>query len=104
MTAIDISREACERLANVGFGYDLTKDDRAMILALRAALDAERWRSIATEPPPMDGTRFWAFEAGRQYECWWQDDFSIWAGWQDDWGTEPEPAHWRPLPEPPEVM
>lgn len=94
MTAIDISREACERLANVGFGYDLTKDDRAMILALRAALDAERWRSIATEPPPMDGREVLLYGEGFGMAGWPPDAVVVWEGI----------THWRPLPEPPEVM
>jgi hypothetical protein len=88
-----------------------------VVPALAAALDAfaaereaeavarERaWQPIETAP--KDGTRFLAYELGqaeyRVYECWWQDDFSNWSGWQNDWDSEPEPTHWRTLPSPPE--
>ena len=60
------------------------------------------WQPIETAP--KDGTKFLAYEGGaenKHYECWWQDDFSNWSGWQDWWDSEPEPTHWMPLPEPP---
>lgn len=56
------------------------------------------WRTIDTAP--RDGTRFIAFEKSdeyQRYECWWQDDFSNWSGWQNDWDCEPQPTHWKPL-------
>jgi hypothetical protein len=57
------------------------------------------WNDMSSAP--KDGTRFLAYEPRgeyRHYECWWQDDFANWAGWQDDWDSEPEPTHWQPLP------
>lgn len=60
------------------------------------------WRPI--ESAPKDGTRFLAYQAGKdapRYECWWQDDWPQWEGWQDPWDNEPEPTHWMPLPAPP---
>lgn len=62
----------------------------------------EEWKTIDTAP--RDGTRFMAFEKSDEYsryECWWQDDFGHWEGWQNDWDNEPNPTHWKPLdPEP----
>lgn len=55
------------------------------------------WQPIETAP--KDGTRFWAYEKGAGpdcYECWWQNDFGHWEGWQTDWDNEPDPTHWRP--------
>ena len=63
-----------------------------------------KWQPIETAP--KDGTRFLAYEPRheyRYYECWWEDDFRDWSGWQDDFDSEPKPTHWMPLPEPPEA-
>ena len=60
------------------------------------------WMDIETAP--KDGTRFLAFELRedyQQYECWWQDDFSNWSGWQTAWDDAPTPTNWMPLSDPP---
>ena len=61
------------------------------------------WQLIETAP--KDGIRFLAYEYSPTeyccYECWWQDDFAEWEGWQNDWDSEPNPTHWMPLPKPP---
>lgn len=67
------------------------------------------WHRMDDEqnPPPKDGTRFLAYEGSRdckRYECWWQNDFTEWEGWQDDWDGEPEPTHWQPLTTPPSSL
>lgn len=65
--------------------------------------DAHGWCHDMSKAP-RDGSRFLAFEADREsriYECWWQNDFVHWEGWQDDWDNEPNPTAWRPLPLPP---
>ena len=62
-----------------------------------------KWRPIETAP--KDGARFLAYEPRheyRYYECWWEDDFRDWSGWQDDFDSEPKPTHWMHL-EPPEA-
>ena len=62
-----------------------------------------KWQPIETAP--RDGSRFMAFENGREskrYECLWQNDWPQWEGWTDDWDSEPEPSHWMPLLTPPE--
>jgi hypothetical protein len=70
-----------------------------------APVTVEAWQPIETAP--KDGTRFLAYEGGREckhYECWWNSDFSDWEGWQDDWGGEPEPTHWMPFLPPPRAL
>lgn len=78
--------------------------------AARPLIEAEerercaKWQPIGTAP--RDGSRFLAFEEGREsqrYECWWQNDFGHWEGWMDDWDSEPEPTHWMPLPSAPTI-
>lgn len=59
------------------------------------------WRDI--ESAPRDGTLLWLLEPGRgperrQFVGWWDRDGEY---WQDDADSEPDPAVWQPLPEPP---
>lgn len=78
------------------------RDVARAVLALISHPQADAWRPI--EMAPKDGSRFLAFQPGRDYqtfECWWQDDFSNWSGWQNERDNEPEPTHWQPLPHPP---
>jgi len=66
--------------------------------------DVDPWQPIETAP--KDGTKFLAYEGraeNKRYECWWQEDFSNWSGWQDWWDSEPEPTHWQPLTKPGET-
>lgn len=60
------------------------------------------WQPMETAP--TDGTRFLAYDPRFQphfFECWANLDCGEYY-WMDDMDSEPEPTHWRPLPEPPE--
>lgn len=95
-------REAHERDLEYADDDTMTTEGRAYsrcATLLNLLGDKEGWRDIGTAP--KDGTRFLAFQADREsqrYECWWQEDFANWEGWQDDWDNEPAPTHWMPLP------
>lgn len=70
--------------------------------ALTVGVALDGWQTMDTAP--RDGSRFLAYEEEREskrYECWWQEDFGHWEGWQDDWDSEVNPSHWMPLPAPP---
>lgn len=62
------------------------------------------WRPIADAP--RDGTKIWAYQQRRGYPeqlvVWWQyfDSDDIY-DWTDEADSEPNPTHWRLLPEPP---
>jgi hypothetical protein len=76
--------------------------DAHMQLVFEGYEVAHGWQTIDTAP--RDGTRFMAFEKSdeyQRYECWWQNDFGHWEGWQDDWDNEPNPTHWKPLDQEP---
>jgi len=73
-------------------------------LALTAALPhlVQEWQDISTAP--KDGTPLlaWENEARGPFKCWWNADWSkAEAYWTDDADSEPQPTHWRPLPDPP---
>lgn len=98
-------RNAMRCLEDEGFaGFPEDTLKRALEAALQV-VPAGRWMTI--DSAPKDGTRFWAYECNnddvRQFECWWQDDFTNWEGWRDDWDTDPHPTHWQPLPKPPRI-
>ena len=87
----------------------LDEDEIALELArhrLSAALSTPSPWNTNMDEAPRDGTRFWAYEAQEdgcsQYECWWQEDFTEWTGWQNDWDTDPKPTAWMPLAPPPQ--
>lgn len=61
---------------------------------------ASDWQPIETAP--RDGSRLWLYEPSYGYEGWWHEDWPRGeAYWMDDRDSEPEPTHWRPLPDPP---
>lgn len=73
---------------------------RSRILALLP--EGDGWLPI--ESAPKDGTHFLAFQRGGNpdhYECWWHEDWPRSSYWTDVADSEPEPTHWRPLPNPP---
>jgi hypothetical protein len=93
-----------ERAWNVAsmFAYALASSTRDLAAAIDEAYPD--WQLIETAP--RDGTRFMAFEKGdefQRYECWWQNDFGHWEGWQNDLDNEPNPTHWKPLDPAPET-
>ena len=88
--------------------------ERADAALIRALIERERaggWNDIASNPPPMDGTKIdlWVWDE-RRADCYWQGSLKRgkwWAPNQDYDGMDgvlcgrDEPTHWRPLPEPP---
>ena len=66
---------------------------------------ANAWQPIETAP--RDGSRILAYQSSTGdciSECWWEEDLTdFWAGWVNDFDSEPSPTHWRPLPSPPEA-
>ena len=64
-----------------------------------------KWQSIETAP--RDGSVLWLYQregSPHMYEGWWHKDLLDGTEyWQDDADSEPNPTHWMPLPDPPQL-